>query len=254
MSTVRRGISMPNSTCSMALVLCAAFAGGSVNAREAPLEASHRGVQLIAWSAKPGDYYEVGVIAADQAIERIRTALDLIEEQSSFGTAALEKLKKGGDVTIVYEPSFPHGPASSAGTVLAAFVPDLIGGDFPGVKNYPIIVGRYIVKWTTDGLASTLVHELVHGIQHMDGRLGSLGKLDMECEASLYQESALQDFSVDKRSEQVVGLRRTLQLRSCVPFIQYMKANTPSKMGLWNTLNPDVPQLLSIFDEYLQTD
>ena len=127
MSTVRREISMPNSTCSMALVLCAAFAGGSVNAREAPLEASHRGVQLIAWSVKPGDYYEVEVIDADQAIERIRTALDLIEEQSSFGTAALEKLKKGGDVTIVYDPSFPHGPASSAGTVLAEIEPCLLG-------------------------------------------------------------------------------------------------------------------------------
>ena len=245
---------MLNSASSIALVLFAMFAGSGVYAREAPLETSHRGVQLIAWSAQTGDYYEVEVINAGQAIERIRRALDLIEEESSFGTAALDKLKKGGDVTIVYDPSFPRGPASSAGTVLAAFVPDLIVGDYSGTRKYPIVVGRYIVKWTTEGLASTLVHELVHGIQHMSDRLRTLGKLDRECEASLYQEGALQDFGVDKRSEQVVGLRRTLQLRSCVPFIQYMKANTPSKIELWTKLNPDVPQLLSIFDEYLQTN
>ena len=238
----------------IALMLSATFAGPGVHAQEVPFVASHRGVQLIAWSAQAEGYYDVEVINADHAMERIRSALDLIERKSSFGTATLDKLKNSGYVIVVYDPNFPRGAASGAGTVLAAFVPDLIVGDYSGTRRYPIVVGRYIVKWTTEGLASTLVHELVHGNQHMNGRLRTLGELDRECEASLYQERALQDFGADKRSEQVVGLRRTLQLHSCVPFMRYMKANMPSKLELWNTLNPDVPQLLSIFDGYLQAD
>ena len=238
----------------IASILCATSATLCVHAREAPLEVTYRGVQLVALPSRTEAYYDVNVIGADQAIERIRMALDLIEEKSSYGSAAFGKLRKSGPVIIVYDPSFPRGGASSAGTLLAAFVPDLDVGDDSSTRKYPILVGRFIVKWTTEGLASTLVHELVHGIQHMNGRLGASNRLDTECEASLYQEGALQDVGANKRSEQVVGLRRTLQLHSCVPFIQYMKAHTPSKLDLWNTLNPDIPQLLTIYEEYLRSN
>jgi hypothetical protein len=236
----------------IASLLCATFAGPGVHAREAPFEASHRGVHIVAWPVKTGAYYEVEILSTDQAIERIRGALDLIAAKSSFGAAALEKLKTSGDVIVVYDPNFPPGIASTGGTVLAAFVPGLDVGEQSGPK-YPIVVGRYIVKWTQEGFASTLVHELVHGLQHMDGRLRTLDPRDKECEADLHQERALQDFGADKRSEQVVRTRQTFQWHTCAPFRQYMKANTPSKMELWNTLNPDIPQLLSIFDRYLRT-
>ena len=206
----------------------------------------------MARPAQPGAFYEVEIIGGDEAIGRMRKALDLIEEKSSFGAAALERLEKRGDVIIVYDPSFPRGVASAGGTVLAAFVPGFFDGDRSGTNSFPIVVGRYIVKWTTEGFASTLVHEFVHGIQHMEGRIRTMNPHDRECEADLYQESALQDFGADKHSEQVVRTRQTLQLYTCVPFRRYMEANTPSEGELWNTLNPDVPQLLSIFYEYLR--
>lgn len=238
----------------VALVLYATYWGSGVYAQVTPYEVSHRGVYLEVWPVQAADYFEVEVLDADKAIQRISEALDLIYEKSSSGAAALDELKKSGYVIIVYDPRFPPGPASlSLGTVFAAFVPDLIVADHVGTKKYPIVVSRYIVKWTTEGFASALLHEIVHGVQHMDGRLRIWSRHDVECEASLHQERALQEFGVDKHSEQVVVHRQTLQLQSCVPFIQYMQRNTPEKMELWKSLNPDVPQLLSIFDKYLRT-
>nr|NIV75960.1 hypothetical protein [Gammaproteobacteria bacterium] len=117
-------------------------------------------------------------------------------------------------------------------------------------RQYPIFVSRYIVKWTREGFASALVHEIVHGVQHEEGRLRRWSRRDLECEASLHQERALQAFGVDKRSEQSVVHRRVLQLRACVPFIHWMETNAPDEMALWGTLNPDVPRLLAIFDAY----
>ena len=243
-----------HSACLIALALYATFAGSGVHAQLNPYETAYQGVYIEAWPLQAGDYFEVEVLDADKAIQRISEALDLIYEKSPSSAAALDKLKASGYVIIVYDPRFPSKPASlTLGTVLAAFVPDLVVAEYMDTKNYPIVASRYIVKWTTEGFASALVHEIVHGVQHMDGRLRTWSRYDVECEASLYQERALQEFGVDKHSEQVVVHRRTLQLHSCVPFIQYMQRNTPEKMELWKTLNPDVPQLLSIFDTYMLT-
>jgi hypothetical protein len=245
--------SMLKGVCIIASILFAGLAGPGAGAREAPLEASHLGVHIEARPAQTDAYYEVELISTDEAIERLRKALNLIVKKSSFGASALEKLRKSGYVIIIYDPSFPRGVASRAGTVLAAFAPDLAVGDRSSARKYPFIVGRYIVKWTTEGFASTLVHELAHGVQHMEGRMRTMDARDRECEADLHQERALQDFGADKRSEQVVRTRQALQLFTCVPFRKYMAAHTPEKMELWNTLNPDVPQLLSIFKGYLKS-
>jgi hypothetical protein len=43
----------------------------------------------MARPAQPGAFYEVEIIGGDEAIGRMRKALDLIEEKSSFGAAAL---------------------------------------------------------------------------------------------------------------------------------------------------------------------
>ncbi len=96
----------------VALVLYATYWGSGVYAQVTPYEVSHRGVYLEVWPVQAADYFEVEVLDADKAIQRISEALDLIYEKSSSGAAALDELKKSGYVIIVYDPRFPPGPDS----------------------------------------------------------------------------------------------------------------------------------------------
>lgn len=235
----------------LARALLALSIPGGLGAEPPGRVEEYRGIRLEARPVRAGDYYEVEVLDGEAAIGRIRDALDLIYARLPSGAARLEALKRSGDVIIAYDPRFPPRPASvSRGTVFAAFVPGPADG---GKKRYPILVSRYIVKWSREGFASALVHEIVHGVQHEEGRLRRWGRLDLECEASLHQERALQAFGVDKRTEQSVVHRRVLQLQSCVPFIRWMERNAPDEMDLWDTLDPDVPGLLALFDAYTGT-
>ena len=43
----------------------------------------------------------------------------------------------------------------------------------------------------------------------------------------------------------------SLKLDDLGGFKRYMAAETPDKMALWRRLNPDVPGLLDVFDDYL---
>jgi hypothetical protein len=221
------------------------------------LEISHKGVSLIGVPPDPAVDYDVRVISARQGLEAVRAALDLLLEKSAYSAAVLETLKSNGDVVIVYNPGFPFEVAGSGGSVLlAAFFPTLLSEtrDPGGRKDFPVIVGRYIVKWKTEELVLTLAHELLgHGIQHLHGRLETMSKRDSECEASLYQEMVQQNLGIDKHSQVMVSFRRALEWRWCAPFKQYMTKHTPAKMALWNTLDPDVPRLLAIFEIYLRS-
>jgi hypothetical protein len=87
-------------------------------------------------------------------------------------------------------------------------------------------------------------------MQYLSGRLGKMSELDSECQAYLYQEIAQQDLGMDKHSRLMVRFRRALEGRWCLPFKQYMRKYAPEKMALWETLNPDVPRLLAIFEDY----
>ncbi len=177
-------------------------------------------------------------------------------EKSAYSAAVLKTLKNNGRVVIAYDPDFPFTDAGSIGADLATFAPYLFSKtpDPSGQKDFPVIFGRYIVKWKMEELVLTLAHELLgHGKQHLQGRLESMSWLDSECEAGLYEEMVRQNLGMDKRSRVAVGFRQQLEWRYCVPFKEYMTKHAPAKMALWNTLNPDVPQLHAIFEDYLRS-
>ncbi len=139
------------------------------------------------------------------------------------------------------------------GVVLASFDPNLFGdADGASTRRFPVIVGRYLIKRPAEEIAAVIAHELVgHGMQYLEGRLDAMDQTDRECEANLYKEQAFQDFDVDKHATDMVVFRQRLEWRWCADFIRYMAAEAPDKMALWRRLNPDVPGLLDIFDDYL---
>ena len=219
------------------------------------IEFTHRGVIILGVPPGPAADYDVPVMEAARAAEKIRAALDLLLDNSPEGAAALETLKDKGRVVIGYVPAFPAEDAATWGARLAAFVPDLLA-DAPGArggKDFPVVVGRYIVQWKTEELAVVLAHELLgHGRQHLLGRLESMSLRDRECEASLYEEMARQHLGLDKHSELAVSFRRALEWRWCVPFKEYLTRQAPEKMALWNAIDPDVPELQAAFEDYLR--
>ena len=113
------------------------------------------------------------------------------------------------------------------------------------------VVGRHGIKHSTAELAGTIVHELAaHGIQHLQGRDKGRRRLDIECEAFLYQLGAFQDFEMDKFSRYMIIFRKQLRNFNCDDFRRYMQKHKPDYLGLWDQLNVDVPRLLDMFEEY----
>ena len=243
--------------CGLALLTLALLAA-SAPGRAAPgerIEVTHRGITILGLEPGPAADYDVPVVAAGPAVETIRAALDLLLESSPYSAAALETLKAEGRVVIAYLPGFPEKDAATWGATLAAFVPELLreDPDAAGGKDFPVVVGRYIVKWRTQDLAVVLAHELLgHGRQHLLGRLEAMSLRDRECEAGLYEEMARQHLGLDKHTELAVGFRRALEWRWCVPFKEYLTKHAPETMALWNALDPDVPRLQAAFEDYLR--
>lgn len=231
-------------------------AASGIAAPKGAVEISHRGVKLVGVPPDPAAAYDVRVIGARQAVNRIRAALDRLLEVSPYSMAALRTLRNNGLVTIIYHPGFPPKDASSAGVRLATFKPYLFSRSRePGARpEFPVIVSRYFVKREMDALVLGLAHELLgHGLQHLRGRLVTMSKNDKECDASLYEEMVRQNLGMDKRSRVSVSFRQVLEWRWCVPFRQYMTKHSPAKMALWKKMNPDVRQLHAIFEQYLRS-
>ena len=137
---------------------------------------------------------------------------------------------------------------------MAVFNTGLSGsfGSNSGSLVFPVVISRYLAKWPRDRVAAALAHELVgHGIQYLEGRLGGMGPRDRECEANLYTEMAFQDLGEDKRSRFMTGFRQSLEWLWCKDFKDYMAAYAPDSTSLWKTLNPDVPELIAIFEQYV---
>ena len=90
-----------------------------------------------------------------------------------------------------------------------------------------------------------------NGMQHLEGRLETMAELDANCEAALYQEMAHQELGMNKHEGLQVRFRQQLEWLWCVDFKRYMMKHRPVQMALWKELNPDVPQLLDIFADYV---
>jgi len=214
----------------------------------------HDGIILMGMPAPPGVTYDVSLMGSGEALDRIRKALALIQEQSPFAAARIETLKKNGPVFIIYDPRYPDAKSNVASIQVAAFLPQFFHADedTKAEKRFPAVVSRHGIKWPVPELAAALVHELVgHGMQHLEDRRETMRSLDLECEAWLYEELANQDLGLDKKSREMIQFRQQLENIHCSDFKIYMRKNTPSLTKLWDVLNPDVPRLFGIFAEYL---
>ena len=226
-----------------------AFAG------EGELRESHRGVTLIAVPPAPGFDYDIEIIDGRQALDKLRDALDVLLDKSPYSAAAIERLGENGEIILVYNPSFPEtvvsGNQLNALAVFRAGLVDSSSGTV-GALVFPVMISRYLAKWPRDQVAAGLAHELVgHGIQYLEGRLGAMEPRDRECEANLYTEMVFQDLGVDKRSRFMTGFRQSLEWFWCKSFKDYMAAHRPQSLGLWKQLNPDVPELIIVFKQYV---
>jgi len=214
----------------------------------------YKGISLIGLSPPAGEEFDVPIVDAAQGLQIIAQALALIENGSAFGKAQIERLKKSGPVTIVYDPRYPDKMSNMASIQVALFSPHYYkrAGYNAPASSFLVIVSRHGVKWPLKELAAVMAHELVgHGIQHLNNRWGKMRLIDMECEAWLYEEMAYQGLQMDKFSNVMIDFKKQLE-KQCDSFLRYLRNNDPKGAALWDALNPDVPKLLEHFGPYLR--
>ncbi len=213
------------------------------------------GMTLAAFGPPPDVTYDVPILPAREGLDKIIKAFRLIHRLSPFSARQIEILKKNGPVTIFYEPRYPDPKIDFSTIRVAVFLPSL-SKDEDGTadgKKYYAVIGRHGIKWPEPDLAAVLVHELVgHGMQHLLGRIEGIRNADLECEATLYQEKAHQDFGMDKFSSEMIKFQKQLA-GLCMNFIAYLKKNDPERARLWDNPAPDVAELLRGFETYLES-
>jgi len=219
-------------------------------ARAVVSKSEYRGIQLLAVELPPKGSQDVEMIGIEAALANIRAAIDAIYARSRFSAERIERLKKNGRVTLVYDAAFP--PAKMASAIIAAFFPDYFQPEQGGRKEFLVAVSRYGVKWPTDKLAAVIVHELVgHGLQHLNGRTGRDRKIDKECEALIYEERAYQDFSVRRDTSDMQRFRADTKNNWCADFRRHLTRKGFNADRVWNFGKPDVPKLLVHFENYI---
>lgn len=228
------------------LLATPAFAG------DGRIEDVVNGVRFVAPPKDPKKTYDTRLLHGAEGLKRLKAALNLLTSKSPFSAKKLGVLKNSGTVTLVYLPG--DAPKSAAtGENVAVFLPKFLASPVPRSRSFQVIVGRHGVKWPTNELAAVLAHELVgHGIQHQRKRMKKMRPIDLECEAYLYEEIVNQDLGLNKRSTEMVRFRKGLESHWCADFKLYMRAKRKRELKLWDTLNPNVPRLLIIFEDYLR--
>jgi len=212
-------------------------------------EEQYRGIQIISVSLPPIGTFDVDLLSPARGVANLKKAIDLIYTGSLFSAKRIERLKRHGRVTIVYDPAFPKPQLSTV--TIAAFLPDFFQKNGQ-LKEFLVVVGRFGIKWTTRGLAAVVVHELVgHGLQHLKGRGSDARKIDRECEALIYEEKAHQDFNSPRTTGRMLRLRRDMQKNWCADFRRYMLRRDDGSMAIWGHGRPDIPKLLAVFDDYI---
>ncbi len=214
----------------------------------------HRGMRLMAFAPTTNSRFDVSVPPAAESLDKIAAAIELIYDRSPRNARRIDALKRRGLVLLAY---FPNNFRSRTGLNtqnVALFLPDFLrkrGVKLSDGKEFVVVINQFGVKWPVPELAAIIVHELAgHGGQHLQGRIATGRQLDLECEASLFEEQAYQDFDVPKKSRSIVLFRRRMENRYCADFRHHMRRQSPSQMALWDALNPDVRQLLTHFRRY----
>lgn len=214
----------------------------------------HRDIRLMAFAPVAGSRFDVSVPPSAESLDKIAAAIELIYSRSPRNARRIDALKRRGLVLLAYFPNNFRRRTNLNTQNVALFLPDFLsrkGIKLSDGKEFVVVINQFGIKWSVPELAAIIVHELAgHGGQHLQGRITGGRELDLECEASLYEEQAYQDFGVPKKSRSIVLFRQRLENRYCADFRDHMRRHAPSKMALWDTLNPDVPQLLSHFSRY----
>lgn len=214
----------------------------------------HRGMRLMAFAPVSGSRFDVSVPPAAESLDKIAAAIELIYDRSPRNARRIDALNRRGLVLLAY---FPNNFRSRTGLNtqnVALFLPDFLrnkGIKLSDGKEFVVVINQFGVKWPVPELAAIIVHELAgHGGQHLQGRIAGGRQLDLECEASLFEEQAYQDFDLPKKSRSIVLFRRRMENRYCADFREHMRRHAPDQMALWDTLNPDVRKLLGHFRRY----
>ncbi len=219
-------------------------------ANEAVSQERYRGIQIIAVAPPPVGTFDIDLLPPAPGVTNLKKAIDHIYAKSPFSAKRIERLKRNGKVTIVYDAAFQKTQLSSV--TIAAFLPDFFQKDGP-LKEFLVVVGRFGIKWKPEDLAAVVVHELVgHGLQHLKGRGNDARKIDRECEAQIYEEKAYQDFGSPRTTRPMVRFRRAMQENWCADFRRYMLRRNDGSMAIWGHGKPNIPKLLVVFDDYIE--
>jgi len=214
----------------------------------------HNGITYIALPAPKHKKFDVPIVDGPTAMATLIKAMDMLEGKKSFTSSQINKLKRHGHITIVYDPRYPDKRASMSSVQVALFSPHFFGRVESRMKgrNFLVIVSRHGIKWPLKEMAAVMVHELVgHGIQHLNNRWNKMRLIDMECEAWLYEEMAYQDMGIDKFSKEMITFKKQLA-QQCDGFLRHLRNKNPAGNALWEKLNPVVPKLLVHFHKYLK--
>ena len=208
----------------------------------------HRGIQLSAMPL-PNKRSDILLMAPKTGIHNLSRALDRLYATSPFSVRHIETLKKNGQVTIVYDAAFPKRQLSKV--TIAAFFPDFFQKETGGLKQFLVVVGRFGVKWEINKLAAVIAHELVgHGLQHFRGHRDKDRKIDLECEALIYEIQSQQDLGIRPDSGDIIRFRKHVRGNWCADFGRYMTAQGINVDKAWGYGRPDVTTLLRHFDDY----
>jgi hypothetical protein len=222
-------------------------------------EEKYRGIRVIAVPIRSDVNFDVNIMDSDNALLKLKHAIDLIYRKSLINAQAIDVLKKKGDVSLSYNPNFPQKKQDIGSKLhLAFFLPYYFDHPADGEKlPLPIVISRHGIKWPLPELAAIIIHELVgHGTQYIKGMTDTVRSRELECNAWLLQELANQDFGLDKYDKKMIWFRQQLggvggRDGHCSDFLRWVRKTSPEKIALYEQLNPDVPALLELLDQYI---
>ncbi len=233
----------------LALAIIALSCAGHGDAvAQSILKTEHRGIELAAMPLRE-QQNDILLLAPKTGIHNLKMALDRLYATSPFSVRHLETLKENGRVTIVYDAAFPKRQLSKV--TIAAFFPDFFQKETGRLKQFLVVVGRFGVKWETNKLAAVIAHELVgHGLQHFRGHRDKDRKIDLECEALIYEMRSQQDLGIRPNTNDNIRFRKHVRGNWCADFGRYMTAHGLNVDKAWGYGRPNVPTLLRHFDDY----
>ncbi len=242
----------------IAVLVCLSLVYGSSGFCSISAKIQFKGIKIQAIAPNLETKFDVDLMDADTAVNKLRAAIELIYEKSPDLSQTIDKLKQEGKIYIVYNPNYPSKKQDLTMVRVALFLPFYFNEESKNKKPpLPIIVSRHGIKWPLEELAAVMVHELTgHGNQYLKGMTDTVATRELECDAWLLQEQAYQQFGLDKSTKKMVDFRKGLsgygrKSGHCTPFLNYLRKTYPEKIALYERLNPDVPELRKLLKKYI---